>query len=62
MKYVNRKELYEKAKVNRINKDLVKSNIQFVEKAKTHIKEIISQMFIRPVPDIDPIKYKPINY
>lgn len=36
VKYINSKELYEKAKINRIDREIINNNLKFVEKAKTH--------------------------
>lgn len=61
-KFVNSKELYDKTKINRIDREIIKNNLNFVDKNKNHKKTIIAEIFGPPEPDIDTIKYKPINY
>lgn len=59
---MNSKVLYEKAKINRIDRELIKNNINFVEKAKNHSNTIVSNLFNQQLPNLDALKYKPINY
>lgn len=61
-KYINSRILYKEAKINRIDRELVKSNLKFIEKSKMHSKQIIREIFNEDVPNHDDIKYKPINY
>lgn len=61
-KYVNSRILYNEAKINRIDREMVKSNIKFVEKAKLHSKENIKEIFDVNEQNLDEVKYKPINY
>lgn len=61
-KYKNSKILYKEARINRIDRELVKSNIKFVEKSKVHSKQIIRELFTENVQDQNDVKYKPIDY
>lgn len=62
VKFVNSKVLYDEARVNRIDREIIKANVKFVEKAKLHENEIVSELFTATVPNVDSLKYKPINY
>lgn len=63
-KFIASKDLYEAAGMNRIDKELIKDSVSYVEKAMNHEKEIISQLFLPHANDgeMDSIKYKPIRY
>lgn len=60
-KYVNSKILYQEAKINRIDRELVKSNIKFVEKSKLHNKQVVRDLFNNNQ-NPEEMKYKPIDY
>lgn len=61
-KYINSEILYKEAKINRIDRELVKSNIKFVEKAKIHDKQLVRELFTENLLNQDELKYKPIDY
>lgn len=61
VKYVNSKKLYEEAKINRIDKEIIKNNIKFLEKSKNHNKQIVKEL-AHQERDFDTNKYKPISY
>lgn len=61
-KYVNSRILYNEAKINRIDREMVKSNMKFVDKSKLHSKLIIKEIFNVNEQNLNEVKYKPINY
>lgn len=50
-KYINSRKLYKEAKINRIDRELVKNNIKFVEKSKMHSKQIVKEIFNENMPN-----------
>lgn len=61
-KYVNSRVLYKEAKINRIDRELVNSNIKFVERSKQHSKQVVREIFDNNMQNPDIVKYKPISY
>lgn len=62
MKYINSKILYNEARVNRIDRELIKMNMKFIEKSKNHSKQIVRDLFAENNQNPDIVKYKPIDY
>lgn len=60
-KYVNSKELYNRANINRIDREIVAKNIDFVEKCKTSSIHEIADIFENTNRNISTKKYKPIE-
>lgn len=61
-KYINSQKLYNEARINRIDRELVKSNIKFVEKSRAHSKQVVRDLFNENALNQEEIKYKPIDY
>lgn len=61
-KFINSKILYKESNLNRIDREIIKNNIKFVNKAKTHDKQIIRDIFSTSAENIENIKYKKIDY
>lgn len=62
-RYINSTTLYKSAKINRIDREIVKRNMKFVYNAIMHEKEIVKQICQeRNLNEIENLKYKPINY
>lgn len=53
--------LSNEAKINRVDRELVKSNIKFVEKSKLHSRQVVGELFDENVQQ-DEIKNKSIDY
>lgn len=61
-KYVNSKILYDESKINRIDREIMKINCNFVEKSKQHSKQMIRDIANYDDPNVEDYKYKPTNY
>lgn len=61
-KYINSRILYNEAKINRIDRELIKSNLKFVEKSKLHSKQVVREIFNVNTLNPEVVKYKPIDY
>lgn len=59
-KYICSKILYNEARINRIDREIVKRNLKFVENSKIHPRHVVSEIFNGNVRDNE--KYKPIDY
>lgn len=59
VEFVNSKILYDEAKINRIDREIIKKNLKFIEKSKEHSKQIVREIAQL---DFDDQKYKPISY
>lgn len=61
VEYINSKILYDDARVNRIDKEIIKQNIKFLEKAQNHDKPIVRDIFDNNR-ESNEKKYKSISY
>lgn len=61
-KYINSKILYEKAKINRIDRKMIQHNIKFIDRVKNHTSEKMQDIMKFNDEYINNNKYKPINY
>lgn len=61
-KYINSELLYREARINRLDREIVKNNLNFVNKSKIHVKQMIRDTVSTNVEDLENLKYKPIDY
>lgn len=54
--------LYQEANINRIDRELIESNMRFVEKSKIHSEQVVREIFNIHTYNPTEVRYKPIDY